>query len=76
MLGKGVRNQQPNGPQGAPHYEFLIPFPSTSNFALCNLFKFKCVDILLSQVIAMNTTNRTFIFVAAAAFALPHMTLL
>ena len=30
---------------------------------------YKCVDILLSQVIAMNTTNRTFIFVAVAAFA-------
>jgi len=26
--GKGVRNQWPNGPQGAAHYWFLTPFPA------------------------------------------------
>jgi len=25
-LRKGVRNQEPNGPKGAPHYWFLTPF--------------------------------------------------
>ena len=28
-LGKGVRNQEPNGPKGAAHDWFLTPFPNT-----------------------------------------------